>query len=131
MLPTGTTHQFAITYIPGIFEAGWTFNGQTDPPQCTVNTGDTIQVIFPDLAMVGEAMLLSGYQGLQKTPTPSPFRQASPINLLAGNQALTVGSKGGQWGFIIAFSIIDAAGNKSFYCVPDPELQVDSIGGTE
>ena len=120
------THQIIISYEPGNPLAGWTFNNSSSHEMCQVQPGDLFQVVFPDPAAVCECVLLSGQTRTHTPPTPSPFKSSTPLDPRAHPHGMTVGPIFGDWGFIIAFSIQDTNGAKSFYCLPDPELQVGS-----
>jgi hypothetical protein len=116
-------HQLSISVTPGQTLASWAFDGVADLELCQVNQGDTIEFSFDGNPTIAECVLISGQLG--KGSSRSPFNKPSPINLEA-KQKLTVGKTDGLWGFMVAFSITNADGTTSFYCLPDPELQVGS-----
>ena len=120
-----TKYILSVTYTPGQVLATSTFHGPTSSPTDVLQYPDEIDVIFPQNPKLGNCSLIVGE--LRKDINASPFLDLpSPIDLIKTGFRLPIGKAAGLWGYMIAFSVIENDVS-TFYCLPDPELQVGSI----
>ena len=96
-----------------------------------VYDGDTIRLIFndPDKVIQNGKMIVNKLR-VPKPEAVSPFSGSTgPDISVVNNAVLTVDVLKGRWGFSITFDAPDINGKIFHHVLPDPELQVGSIGG--
>ncbi|MFB9240376.1 hypothetical protein IV454_24360 [Massilia antarctica] len=95
-----------------------------------VYDGDTILLIFnnPD-TVIQNGMMILKKEPVPKGEAPSPFSGLIGPNIPVTNKTvLAVDVLKGCWGFSIAFDAPYGVGHIGHHVLPDPELQVGSIG---
>lgn len=124
---TQTTHQLLVTYVKGNTTATWSLDGvpQQDGDQFKVQPGDKVAFQFSGPDDIAECVLISG-QLQSKCHGSSPFTEGNRVNLKS-HSTLNVGQNLGAWGFTISFSTRNSDGSSSFYYLPDPEMDVDTL----
>jgi len=121
------THQLVVTYVQGQTLATWSLDGvpHQDGDKFLVKQGDKVSFQFSGPGDIAECVLISG-QMETRCGKSSPFTEGNRINLKA-NSTVQVGQDLGTWGFTVSFSAHDGGGTTSFYYLPDPEMQVDTM----
>lgn len=121
------THKIEI-YPAANQSATWKYNDASPPgTPILVSPRDTINFTFPD-GSVETALLLVGPR--RKESGLSPFRGGAQFNIFSGADMVVSDTSKGLWGFSVTFSVIED-GVTRFHFLPDPELEVGSIPGSD